>query len=275
MTDLLLVELLPALQHLIEAASVTEKWRRLAPLERRVTNQVAKIFRAQGKAAAKALATRRHKFIEGRLREALTLSDGEEIAHEAAAAQQERFVEVIQEAATAALELGWQDGSSEAGYTIAFDLKHPRAVAYLEQHGYGLISQIDAVTRGNIATIVNNGISEGWSYNRMAREIISLYSHMAEGKPQQHIDSRAHLIAITEIGNAYEAGSAMVIRDLQEAGAQMEKKWLTVGDNRVSDGCKANAAQGWIPYSQTFLSGHEHPLRFPGCRCTTLYQRAQ
>lgn len=268
--------LLPALERFLESVSVTHKWRRLAPLEKRVTREIAKLFRKQGKAAIKALATRRHKFTEGRgLREALTLSDGEEIVDEAATVTREEFVDVIQEATEEALELGWQDGGEEAGYTIAFDLGHPRAVAYIEEHGYGLISQIDATTRGNIATVINNGIDEGWSYNRMAREITHLYSRMAVGRPQQHIESRAHLIAVTEIGNAYEAGTAMVIRDLQAAGEPMEKKWLTVGDNRVSAGCRANAAEGWIPEPQAFSSGHQHPLRFPGCRCTTQYQRVR
>lgn len=258
----------------LEATSVAGKWRRLRPFERQLTAAVAKIFRKQGRAATQALAIRRYKFSESRrLREALTLSDGEEIAEAASAALREEFFETVQETAAQVLEIGATAAMGDVGIRVAFDLRHPRAVAYLEQHGYGLISQIDAVTRGNIATIISNGAYEGWSYNRMAREIISLYSFMADGRPQQHIDSRAHLIAVTEVGNAYEAGQDIVIREMQEAGEQMEKNWLTVGDNRVSAGCAANQAQGWIPYPQTFQSGHQHPLRFPGCRCTTLYRR--
>ncbi len=172
-----------------------------------------------------------------------------------------------------AMTLAAQTLIAELAVETAFSLANPRAVAYLQQHGYGLISQIDAVTRGNIATIVNNGVAEGWSYDRIAQEISSLYSEMAVGKPQLHIDSRAHLIAVTESGNAYEAGNSIVVTDLQDAGLQMQKKWLTVGDERVSDGCAENEAQGWIPFAQSFQSGHMQPLRFPGCRCTTLYRR--
>jgi hypothetical protein len=268
-------DLLPVLSRFLEAVSVAHKWRRLRTLEVAVTQAVAKIFRKQSRAALKGLAFRRYTFNESwRIREALTLSDGEALAEEASAETREEFFETIQEASSQALALGWAEAAGTVGYSIAFDLRNPRAVNYLQEHGYGLISQIDAVTRGNIATIVGNGVNEGWSYNRVAREIISLYSEMAEGRPQAHIDSRAHLIAITEMGNAYEAGSAMVIRDMEENGAQMEKKWLTVGSG-VIDACGTNEAQGWIPNSQAFSSGHQHPLMHPACRCTTLYRRKE
>jgi len=39
--------------------------------------------------------------------------------------------------------------------------------------------------------------------------------------------------------------------------------WSTVGDERVSDGCIANAAVGWIPVDQLFPSGHQHPTPVP------------
>jgi hypothetical protein len=143
----------------------------------------------------------------------------------------------------------------------------------LAEHGSALIRQINEVTRGNIQTILSEGIREGWSYDRVARAIIQMYSEMAVGRPQQHIDSRAHLIAVTELGNAYEAGSSIVVRDLQDAGLVMQKSWLTVGDERVSDPCRANQGEGWIPFEQAHSSGHQHPLEHPGCRCTELYRR--
>jgi hypothetical protein len=96
---------------------------------------------------------------------------------------------------------------------------------------------------------------------------------MAVGKPQQHIDSRAHLIAVTELGNAFEDGSLGAARRMAAMGLEMEKKWLTVGDQRVSEGCRTNQAAGWIPIDRPFPSGHDRPLRFPGCRCTAQYQR--
>ncbi len=259
----------------LESVSVAEKWRGLNPLVSRTERQVAAVMKRQLQAFLRGFAVLPGRMTEGRLREALTEDDWVAVWERVAAASTEQMFDPIQAAIRAALERGATETIADVGVNIAFNLRHPRAEAYLLDHGYGLISQIDGTTRGNLATIINAGIREGWSYNRIAREITSLYSFMGAEKPQAHIDSRAHLIAVTEIGNAYEAGSALIVRDLQDAGLQMEKKWLTVGDDRVSDGCRNNQAQGWIPLAQSFSSGHQHPLRFPGCRCTALYQRKQ
>jgi hypothetical protein len=207
------------------------------------------------------------------LREAWTVDDWLRLFDLVSGETVDLFFTPIQAGISEALLAGASEVIGMVGVDYAFGLANPRAVAYLEAHGYGLISQIDSVTRGNIATIVNNGTAEGWSYNRVAREISSLYSEMAIGKPQQHIDSRAHLIAVTEAGNGYEEGNLTVVRDMEDAGLRMEKKWLTVGDDRVSDGCQANQDEGWIPVGHAFSSGHDRPLRFPGCRCTTEYRR--
>lgn len=264
-----------------ETSSVNQKWDVLERLELRLQRMLAKAFRTQGQLFLKGFEELRPQFREGirlagearALREAITQDDWMRIFDRVTGETRDLFFDPIQYGAGVALERGAAAAIADIGIDLAFGLKNPRAVDYLNHHGYGLISQIDAVTRGNIATIVGEGAAEGWSYDKVAREIISLYSQMAIGKPQQHIDSRAHLIAVTEIGNAYEAGSAIVIRDLQDSGLQMEKKWLTVGDDRVSDGCRENQDEGWIPFSLAHQSGHMNPLRFPGCRCTELYRR--
>lgn len=284
------------LDRFLEAASVAEKWRVVGPTERRLRRALRRAFEEQGRRFLKGFETLRPRFSEargpwwrrrpipsppqtgegvvtGRLRETLTGDDWLRIFDRVTGETRDLFFEPIQAAAQAALRAGALAAIADVEIDFSFSLANPRAVQYLEEHGYGLISQIDEVTRGNIATIITNGVDEGWSYERMAREISALYREMAVGRPQRHIDSRAHLIAVTEAGNAYEAGSAMLIQDLVDAGLAMDKKWLTVGDDRVSDGCRANERAGWIPFSQAFPSGHAHPLRFPGCRCTTLYQR--
>ena len=98
------------------------------------------------------------------------------------------------------------------------------------------------------------------------------FEEFAVGKPQLHIESRAHLIAVTEVGEAYSAGSLAAGEALEEAGVAMEKSWSTVGDDRVSAGCLGNEDAGWIPLNDDFPSGHQRPLRFPGCRCDLLMQ---
>ena len=269
------VELVGALDRFLEAASVAGKWRRLNPLVAQTERRIGRVMKAQIQSFLRGLAVLRGRIGEARLEEALTEDDWVAVWERVAAASRERMFDPIQEAMRAALTTGATDVIADVDVNVAFNLRHPRAEAYLRDHGYGLISGIDGTTRGNLATIINEGIEQGWSYNRIAREITSLYSFLGAEKPQAHIDSRAHLIAVTEIGNAYEAGSAIVVQDLVDGGLQMEKKWLTVGDDRVSAGCRSNQAEGWIPFAQSFSSGHQHPLRFPGCRCTTLYQRKQ
>jgi hypothetical protein len=261
---------------LLEAVIANHKERVLAPIVARLEREVARAFRAQGQRFVRSLGSLRSRFTESAvLRETLTADDWLRLFDEATGATTEIFFGAIQSAAQAALTAGAQNAIADVGIDSAFNLRNPRAEAYLQAHGYGLISQIDSVTRGNIATIIDEGVREGWSYNAMAREITALYSQMAVGRPQQHIGSRAHLIAVTEAGQAYESGNEMVVRDLQDAGLRMEKKWLTVGDDRVSAGCRANEAEGWIPLERSHRSGDMRPLRFPGCRCTELYQRAR
>lgn len=271
------------LLRLSEAVSVVAKWHTLKRTVATTEKVLSRAFSVQGRLyreATQVLESRRGVWAYepgfGRyrtLRETFTLDDWLTIFDRISGSTQDFFFDPIQAGSQAAMVQAATELIATLAADIAFDLANPRAVAYLEQHGFGLISQIDSVTRGNIATIVTNGIDEGWSYNRIAREISSLYREMAVGRPQQHIDSRAHLIAVTEMGNAYEAGNSIVVQDLQDAGLQMEKKWWTVGDDRVSQGCRDNQAEGWIPVSQPFQSGHMQPLRFPGCRCTTLYRR--
>lgn len=276
------MQLTAALDRFLERAQLTRRERVLRPTVATMEAAISRAFRVQGRRLVE-----ESRVLEGArrqasgvtrqasLREAWTADDWLRIFDLVSGETVDLFFEPIQAGIAESLLAGASEVIAQIGVDYAFGLANPRAVAYLDAHGYGLISQIDSVTRGNIATIVSNGTAEGWSYNRMAREISSLYREMAVGRPQQHIDSRAHLIAVTEAGNGYEEGNLAVVRDLEDAGLRMEKKWLTVGDDRVSDGCQANQDEGWIPVAQTFQSGHQRPLRFPGCRCTTEYRRAR
>lgn len=259
---------LTQLDRLIEAGTVAMRARAIAKLVKPLETKLAIIFRRQGEAFVKGFG-RLHPLF----REALTESSWLSVFEEASGVTRSLFFAAVQESAKAALLAGARDTISSIGLDFAFNLDHPQAVAYLQQHGYSLISQIDEVTRQRIGQIITTGTTEGWSYDRMAGEITRQYSEMAVGKPQEHIQSRAHLIAITEMGEAYEHASLTAVQDLATAGIPMEKSWLTVGDKRVSDGCLENARAGWIPLVQPFPSGHQRPLRFPGCRCTALYQR--
>ena len=185
------------------------------------------------------------------------------------------FNKAVNEEVTSALEIGGQQTMINAGFNLSFNLKNPRAVTYLENHGAELITKINDTTRAEIKEIITHAMKEGWSYNQTADAITNRFDEFAIGKPQQHIDSRAHLVAVTESANAYETGAREAGQQIQDAGIALEKSWQTVGDDRVSDGCAENEDADWIDFDEAFPSGDENPPRFPGCRCTALYRRKE
>lgn len=146
-------------------------------------------------------------------------------------------------------------------------LPNLRARAYAKKHAAEAVTQINDVTRKEIARIVSDGVKSGSSYNDIAKAIKSKFEEFAVPSPQKHIPNRAVLVAVTELANAYCEGNAQVGDYLQSNGVKMMKAWQTLEDDRVSDGCKENEHAGWIPIDKEFPSGHMHPPRFPGCRC--------
>jgi hypothetical protein len=179
----------------------------------------------------------------------------------------------LEKAYKSAILLGGTNQLAETGIKISFKLDNPRANAYIAKYGGDLISGIDDTTRQDMRNLLHASIENGDSFNRLAQQIKARYQQYAVGQPQQHIRSRAHLIAVTEYGNGYQAGNYASMQAAQDSGVKILKKWSTIGDTRVSEGCRQNAAQDWIPINQQFQSGHMHPLRFPGDRCVALYKR--
>ena len=178
------------------------------------------------------------------------------------------FSDPINQAVEKALQIGAVNSLGEIGMKLSFSLENPRAAAYLENYGAKLVSGINEETRDQLQTILNEGIQNGWSYDKTAEAITDKFAQFAVGEPQAHIDSRAHMIAVTEIGNAYEEGNLEVAQDMQAAGLEMEKYWSTVGDDKVSKTiCAPNEEAGWIPLNDPFPSGHMRPLGHPACRC--------
>lgn len=260
--------LLPALNSFLEAVSQSGKRDASTPIERALQRQMARAFRQQGEAfgdaAGKAVdptVVPAANVFDAALGRALTTATGE-------------MTEAIEVAAADAMLAGAAALLKDAFVGIAFDLHNPFAVQYLKDYGAKRVTQINETTRQAIHDLVVNGIDNGHSYDEIARQIKARFSEFAVGKPQLHIDSRAHLVAVTEVGNAYEHGTWSAAQSMAAVGLTMEKSWLTSGDDRVSDGCAENEGAGWILLDEPFPSGDDKPLRFPGCRCTVLYRRA-
>lgn len=246
--------------------------RALADATRKAELALAAAFRTQGKLLLDALPALRGQFAEA-LREG-TAEDFEPLFDRAELATLDVVEKSLKELMREGLVKGARVGIADLKATIRFDLAHPTAVAYVEDYGADLVRGINDTTRTRVRAIMARAVEEGWSYSRTAEELTDLYQGFAVGKPQLHIDSRAHLIAVQEAGQAYEAGTLLVGQELAAMGLEVEKSWLTVGDDRVSEICRTNAAAGWIPLQQSYPSGHERPLGHVACRCCGLTRMA-
>lgn len=266
-----LTRVVDRMTRLVEALTFVGKQRRLKKHERTLSKALAPLFVKQGRAVLKALVPLKGQItqaavIEARLSEALDDDIGSAIDR-ALAGTADDMAEAIETTAKAAMTTGAGATAGDLGVTLAtsFAVKNPDAAAYLAEYGANRVTQLSEETRRVIRELITRAIDMGKSYNRIAREIVDAFGDMSK--------KRAKLIAVTEAGNAYEHGSQAVAADMQREGLTMEKSWLTSNDDKVTPECMANQRQGWIPIKDTFASGHERPLRFPGCRCTALYRR--
>lgn len=183
------------------------------------------------------------------------------------------LIKPVDEAVLAAFFMGGHAAIADVGIPMSFTLANPRAVAYLENYGARLVTNIDGSTRGYIRDVLVKGRGEGWGYDKMAKAITDRYADFAVGRPQEHIRSRAHLIAVNETAEAYGEGNLQVALEMQERGMIMEKHWGMSPDEKTCEMCLGNAAVGWILVEQTFPSGHQRETAHPACRCNTQYRR--
>lgn len=94
---------------------------------------------------------------------------------------------------------------------------------------------------------------------------------------KKKLNYRAQLIARNEMSTVVNEAQRQGVADKMKRGVlpKMEKRWSTIGDNKVSEGCQINEAEGWIPFDQPFTSGHMTSPRFPGCRCGVQYREVK
>jgi len=239
---------------------------RLAADERDLTERIAVLFRLSGDAAVRQL-----DFLGSLFDELPTPEQAGALIDEDLAAQ---MAEAIQDGAATSYGYGAADMSGELRLGLSFDLANPRAVQFLRDYGAQQVKLISETTRDAIGRLLATASDEGWSYTHLARQIKALHDDFAKPvRGPSHVRSRAELIAITELGNAYQQALVDTVEDASTLGLRFEKRWSTTGDDRVSDGCRANTAAGWIAMEAAFPSGHQRPLRFPGCRCAVQMRR--
>ena len=263
------------LQRLISAMSRNQKDNALAATQSKLQKEIGKIFINQGKVFIEQFDVFEIRFTEStRLKENIGGDELNRLFDNTEALTNDQFINPLNEAYTASIAAGANAITAELGPDIiSFNLSNQRAEDWITSNGAKLITNVNETSRHQIKTVVRNGLKAGNSYDEIAADITKRYKEFAIGKPQLAIRSRAHLVAITETGNAYEAGAREGAKQAAAAGLPMEKKWSTTGDNRVSELCLVNEDESWIPIDTVHASGHERPLRFPGCRCAELYRR--
>lgn len=252
----------------LESVDYAQRRRTLQPLERRLQRAMARAFRAQGVAFLRGFVSLRGQYRPAQ--EAAAESDWGPYFEAAELATLALFQEPLSALAEAALTAGVRQAIAQLGVSWSFGLANPRAVAYLQEIGAARVRGINEETRRQLRTLLTRSANEGWSYAQTAREITARYRQFAVGSPLSHIRSRAELVAVTEVGNAYEEGQLIAGRELQQNGVRMQKAWRDVGDARVDPTCRANTAAGWINLDLSFPSGVSRPLDHPGCRCVLL-----
>jgi hypothetical protein len=250
--------LIDAIDRLIEANTTLRRSRALTRPEQQLERAMRRAFLAQGRGFLKRFARLEPRYPPD-LREAVE-SDWLPIFDEVALETVQAFHKPLSEFTARALESGMLGAIADLGIDDAFDLKHPLAVDFMAKNGAGRVTAINATTRDYLRTILIQAADEGWSYDKTARAIRKRYADFSV--------KRARNIAVYELGNAYVEGTMIVARDLQSAGLEMQKKWISASDAKVRPDHRANDTEGWIPLDDVFQSGHDRPPTDSGCRCS-------
>jgi len=250
----------------MEAVSALERKR----AEERMQLEMAALFRVQGKAVLKEFVRFKRHFVEAGIDSAL-----DAMLDDALAVSVPSMTKLFGDVALQGYEWGYADLAENLALQDAFSLSHPKAVAWADAHAADMVSKVNDTTKGHIKNLISYGLDEGESYGEVARSIKNQFEQFAVGSPLEHIQSRAELVAVTEMGNAYEAGSASLSDELEAVGIEQEKARVGPDDGHTSDNCRADLGAGWIPKNEPFPSGVMFELEHSGCRHGTIYRVAR
>lgn len=164
-----------------------------------------------------------------------------------------------------AVAAGAEQSKTELGSGLNFHLKSDGVQRYLQEHsGEKLGRDVDQTTKDRLRALLVDNYEKGSTYRQTVKDVKALYQGFTARTPGAVIKSRAELIAVTEMGNAFSEGALQYAKQLQMTGAKMEKMSMT---SIPCDLCASNGAAGWIPLDQNFPSGADRPLFHVRCRC--------
>lgn len=262
------------LETFLEAAQATTRERLLAKKIRPFQNQIAGHFRKQGKDFLRYLKTIKPIIDANAIQESISESDWRPYWELAARSSFDAFASDVGEAILLAMILGGEQlfetvGTDAGEIGVSWNLRNPRAVMYSEQHAAAQVTRINDTTRAYLNSLISNATAEGMSYTRLAKAIEEKFEWFATGGD----NPRSRRIAVYELGDAYEAGNEVAAQEMESAGLKMERKWITVGDDRVRPSHRDSQAEGWQPLDHVFASGAKRSPTDSGCRCVMIYRR--
>lgn len=268
------VTIVAAVTVMAEAERADRKTRATAASQARIETALRTMWRAQRKGTIAALTrirTRFPEFQEGHhLTEAVDPDDLNDPFDQVAGNTSGPLIRRLDLELPRAVEAGGGSAHLDLSIEGAFDVGHPDAVSWLDGRGADRVAQINDTTRARMRTILSNAADEGWSWQRTARQIEQTFQGFSTPASQSFLRTRAELVAVTELAEAYEHGQGIVRADLIAKGLAVEKAWLTVGDDRVESHCRSNEGEGWIDAAVSFPSGAGSPPDHPGCRCSSM-----
>ena len=148
---------------------------------------------------------------------------------------------------------------------------HAEAVYYealKDLHLSNYKGSITNTTTERIQTAVVKGVKEGMTYDQIAKNIQKL-------DPQVFSKNRADLIAINQVGKAYQFGNHLPMQELWNEWIMVLKYWSTVNDNKVTPSHTRNQNNGWIMLDEDFSGTGDQIAPAsdnPRCRCHIEYK---
>jgi len=138
------------------------------------------------------------------------------------------------------------------------------ASAWASKEAAESIVKIMDTTRERVRIIISGGLREGQSIQSMAKGIRDDFVFSKQ---------RATVVARTETAIALGEGS----KDAAIHQGRDEKRWITSGDDLVSDDCRMNETESekWIPIADPFASGVSTIPQHPNCRCNVRYRTSE
>jgi SPP1 gp7 family putative phage head morphogenesis protein len=153
------------------------------------------------------------------------------------------------------LQKAFGDAELALDVDIAWNVENKEVQAVLGELA-DLVTRVTETTKNSIRSLVGRAAGEGWSIERLAKEILESGAVVSK--------SRARMIARTETASAYSMGSLLAYTQSKVVEGV---EWLTTIDDLTCPDCKGLNGEIRDLEDKVFSTGIAHPPAHPHCRC--------